>query len=198
MGRCTPQLPGDRGNTCPALLGTSSSRHPFVSVCRELNVEPPKTVKAALLWSFVGRTQKLGEGRDGFPLPPTPAPSLISHPGWRDMHWMDRTQLPWSCTDHYKLTAFKQRAGTQGSTDMQSPNLHFIRQCLCYQNEYSFTIAVEENDSGSTLRKSTVVIITSESSAPARGESLCFSCCRQSISARGKHSTPLLLSAEEL
>lgn len=42
------------------------------------------------------------------------------------------------------------------------------------------------------------VIIAFESSATARGESLCFSCCRQSISARGKHSTPLLLSAEEL
>lgn len=86
----------------------------------------------------------------------------------------------------------------QGSTDTLSPNLHFIRQSLPYQNEYLFTIAVENNDFGSTLRESIVVIITSESSAPARGESLCFSCCRQSISARGKHSTPLLLSAEEL
>lgn len=82
----------------------------------------------------------------------------------------------------------------QCSTKMQSPNLNFIRQSLCYQNEYSFTIAVEADD----FRESIVVIITSESSAPARGESLCFSCCRQSISARGKHSTPLLLSTEEL
>ncbi len=80
---------------------------------------------------------------------------------------------------------------------MQPPNLHFIRQSLRYQNEYSFTIAVEEDDFRSTLRESIVVIITSESSAPVKGESLCFS-CRQSISARGIHSTPLLLSAEEL
>lgn len=59
-------------------------------------------------------------------------------------------------------------------------------------------IAVENNDCGSAMRESIVVIITSESSAPASGESLCFSCCRQSISARGKHSASLLLSAEEL
>lgn len=86
----------------------------------------------------------------------------------------------------------------QGYTTMHSPNMNFIRQSLCYQNEYFFTIAVEEDDFRSAFRENVVVIITSESSAPVRGESLCFSCCRQSISARGKHSTPLLLSTEEL
>lgn len=51
---------------------------------------------------------------------------------------------------------------------------------------------------GGGLWQALRVIIAFESSATARAESLCFSCCRQSISARGKHSTPLLLSAEEL
>lgn len=106
VGRCTPWLPGDRGNTCPALFRTSSSRHSFVFPCLELNVGPQKTVKAALLWSFVVCTQKLEEGRDGFPLPPKLAPSLIPHPGRRDMPRMDRTQVPWSCTDHNRLTPF--------------------------------------------------------------------------------------------
>lgn len=80
-----------------------------------------------------------------------------------------------------------------GSTEILSPNLYSIRQSLRYQNKYSLTIAVENNDFGSALRESMAVVITSESSAPVRGESLCFSCCRQSISARGKqHSTVAL------
>lgn len=144
VGRCTPRLPGDRGNTCLAPFRTSSSRHSFVSPCLELNVGPQKSVKAALLWSFVVCTQKLEEGRDVFPLPPKPDPSLSSRPGRRDMAWMDRTQLPWSCTDHNRLIPFKQRACMKGSN--KKPPNHFIKQSLCYQNKYSFTRAVEDDD----------------------------------------------------
>lgn len=85
VGRCTTQLPGDRGNTCPALPGTLSSHRSFVSLCLGLNVRPQKTVKAALFLLFVICTQKLGKG--AFPLP-------------RSKGLVDRTPILLSCADH--------------------------------------------------------------------------------------------------
>lgn len=68
VGRCTPQLPGDRGNTCPALLGTSSSRHSFVSLCLKLNVGPQENCESS---TFVVicclYTKNQGKGETAFP-----------------------------------------------------------------------------------------------------------------------------------
>lgn len=153
-------------------------------------------MKAALLWSFVARTQKLGERERWFSLASHTCPPLPYFSPRKKGHALNG---PHTTATGAARIMFKQRRGAcRAAHKMTSPNLHFIRQSLCYRNEYSFMIAGEEDAFGSTLRESIVVIITSESSAPARGESLCFSCCRQSISARGKHSAPLLLSAEEL
>ena len=120
-----------------------------------------------------------------------PPPLFLTQEEGTCTEWTAHNRLLWSCTDHNRLAAFKHKKC--------SPQIFILLDNPCViENEYSFTIAVEEDDFGSALRGGIVVIITSQSRAPARGESLCFSCCRQSISARGKHSTPLLLSAEEL
>lgn len=58
MGRCSPPLPGDTGNTWPALLGTSSSLRLRLLGAQRRQAE---TVKAALLCSFVVCTQELGK-----------------------------------------------------------------------------------------------------------------------------------------
>lgn len=102
VGRCTPRLPGDRGNTCPALLGTSSSP-PFL--CLVLLGAQRRATENCESSTFVvvccPYTKIRGKGEMVFPrLPHLPSPPLF-------LTQEEGTCTEWtahhchgSCTDH--------------------------------------------------------------------------------------------------
>lgn len=150
------------------MLRTSSCHGSFVLLCLELNVRPQKTVKTALLWSFVVCNSKLGEGRGGFPSPPTTAPPLPYSSLWSQRDALNGPHTTASSViDHKRLTPFMQWASMHGSQANQHAKFHLLNNpCVFKMNTLLWVL-----QRGMTL-ESTGIIITSESSAPARVESL--------------------------
>lgn len=227
VGRCTrPLPPGVLGKgwgvtteetpaRCRPGLHHLSVGSLCLSRCPKLNVGD-----AGKMWkqhffhrSLVVHTRKLEKGGDVHPplslKPPPPRPPFAqtSHtytkPSLHTLNGPHRTPLLLEILTQH-LPSIKDKKSHRILTLLSNP-------CVIKMNGL-FLRELQREGVGSDVRRwwwargrvggllwqALGVIIAFESSATARGESLCFSCCRQSISARGKHCTPLLLSAEEL